>query len=301
MSAGQNDGSGQEPSLANVKLSQIQSNARGDAAINTQITMQAVLCWSEYYNGKWQATKTSDLNRPTSLGPFAAAGTDAFDRAALRLSVSEEGQALRVLLNGQGAASFLLYNTHSLPVRGEDDTTIVHAPPPSFGPLRTLDTSGQTFTANYYMGGPVLRLMLSRPMLISPIAVTVTEPLHALRNVWDAPFFYEDRRHVFYVTTAEQQVRVPDYPDYGVTVNPAAGQAARIPPLVPGASPSAQAGPGLAGDGRSAPQHVDRAPRWRFVTEDAFVPQGIGTSGRVRYGDRQIGPAGAIDDGHAEL
>ena len=24
--------------------------------------VQAVLCWSEYYNGKWQPTKTSDIN-----------------------------------------------------------------------------------------------------------------------------------------------------------------------------------------------------------------------------------------------
>jgi len=29
------------------------------------VSVQAVLCWSEYYNGKWQPTKTSDINRPT--------------------------------------------------------------------------------------------------------------------------------------------------------------------------------------------------------------------------------------------
>ena len=28
------------------------------------VTVQAVLCWSEYYNGKWQATKTSDVKAP---------------------------------------------------------------------------------------------------------------------------------------------------------------------------------------------------------------------------------------------
>ena len=31
---------------------------------HTQVTVQAVLCWSEYYNGKWQATKTSDIDLP---------------------------------------------------------------------------------------------------------------------------------------------------------------------------------------------------------------------------------------------
>src|SRR5262249_50757043 len=32
---------------------------------------QAVLCWSEYYNGKWQPTKTSDVDHPAGLGSFA--------------------------------------------------------------------------------------------------------------------------------------------------------------------------------------------------------------------------------------
>ena len=42
------------------------------AASNAQpevVTVQAVLCWTEFYNGKWQPTKTSDVNLPTTLGP----------------------------------------------------------------------------------------------------------------------------------------------------------------------------------------------------------------------------------------
>src|SRR5262249_14570938 len=55
----------------------------------------AVLCWSEYYNGKWQPAKTSDLARPTSLNPFA----NAVDRSRLRLGVRVEADALRVYVS----------------------------------------------------------------------------------------------------------------------------------------------------------------------------------------------------------
>jgi hypothetical protein len=40
---------------------------------------------------------------------------------------------------------------------------------------------------------------------------------------------------------------------------------------------------------------VDPSPVERFVTEDAYIHQGIGTSGSVMYGGKQIGPAGAMD------
>jgi hypothetical protein len=32
----------------------------------------------------------------------------------------------------------------------------------------------------------------------------------------------------------------------------------------------------------------------RFVTEDAYIRRGIGAGGAVRFGDREIGPAGAL-------
>jgi Neuraminidase-like domain len=60
-----------------------------------QVAISAVLCWSEYYNGKWQPTKTSDVNLPTSLsdpqwglGTFDASGPGSFEqstRGLLRL------------------------------------------------------------------------------------------------------------------------------------------------------------------------------------------------------------------------
>jgi len=87
-----------------------------------QVTVQAVLCWSEYYNDKWQPTKTSDVNKPTLLGQYNSIGTDTFDRSFLRLSVSEAegGNVLQVFISQQGKSWFTLYNTNSLPMRRED-------------------------------------------------------------------------------------------------------------------------------------------------------------------------------------
>ena len=58
--------------------------------------MQAVLCWSEYYNGKWQPAKTSDVDRPTLLGDVRSRRDDAFrplDAAALGISRAGRGTA----------------------------------------------------------------------------------------------------------------------------------------------------------------------------------------------------------------
>ena len=57
------------------------------------MTVQAVLCWSEYYNGKWQPTKTSDVNQPLSLSEFPVTGPGSFDRSILRLGIIEGASA----------------------------------------------------------------------------------------------------------------------------------------------------------------------------------------------------------------
>ncbi|GAB3959974.1 hypothetical protein GCM10027614_80650 [Micromonospora vulcania] len=82
-----------------------------------QIAVRAMLCWSEYYNGVWQPVSTSDPQLPTHLGSVAP-GT--FNRSALRLSSTVADGALRIDIDGAGGSFFVLYNTHSLPVRAED-------------------------------------------------------------------------------------------------------------------------------------------------------------------------------------
>lgn len=258
-----------------------------------RVTVQAVLCWSEYYNGKWQPTKTSDVNGPAVLGDFAAAGPGVFPRSDVRLSVDEVEDGLRLTVSGAGIASFLLYNTHSLPVG-----TNKPEQKPHYGTWRMLGKSSNPFTISYHSWTPDLPpVNLPREVLTDPLTRGIVEPLHPLDTPWDAPFFYEDSRHVFFVTTEEQQVMIWDYPHYGLAGGLGSYQAAKAPQLVLQADPYKQARPNFAGDGGPVSPDLgvaDPARMQRFVTEDAYIRQGIGSTGSVAYGTRQIGPAGAI-------
>ena len=62
--------------LADMPVSDLASFTAAAASNASQksVTVQAVLCWTEFYNGKWQPTKTSDVNHPTTLGQFDPAG-----------------------------------------------------------------------------------------------------------------------------------------------------------------------------------------------------------------------------------
>src|SRR5215510_7529752 len=77
-----------------------------------KVTVQVILCWSECYNGKWQPTKTSDVNHPGELGQIHPTS---FDRDGIGLMAFEDSHSseLRVSV---GRLTFLLYNTHSLPM-----------------------------------------------------------------------------------------------------------------------------------------------------------------------------------------
>ena len=89
----------QKPGTGDVDLTSLKTSDIKTDAI--KFTVQAVLCWSEYYNGKWQPTKTSDVNKPVTLATFFLAGTYAFDRSELILRVYEEGGALVVTVPTQ--------------------------------------------------------------------------------------------------------------------------------------------------------------------------------------------------------
>lgn len=270
-------------------------------SINTaapNVTIKAILCWSEYYNGTWQPTKTSDVNRPTKLGDFSPGS---FERAKLLLSVSEQGDALRVSISGQGSSSFLLYNTHSLPVRREDLPDQVYLMYLSHR-MRGLGTATDTFTITYEKPVPVLgggwdSVTLTREVLKNEIEDSTTEPRHMLEDVWEAPFFYEDSRHVFYVTTAEAIVQVPEWVEYGITLSPGFTKM-DSPPLVIKEDPRWLAEQDKRKEVPLGPDPgvVDPAPMELFLSEDAYINTVIGTKGAVTFGEVKIGPSGGLHE-----
>src|SRR5260370_32852756 len=147
------------------------------------------------------------------------------NRAALRLGITGEGDALRIFVSdspeGEGPnanwTSFLFLNTHSLP-ETEDDNTAPEYSNVNLGDVsngRLLDTSTDKLTISFeffdqrgydYGNSPSTEDVLQS---LSPTVTRTVEPLQSLGD-WNAPFFYGDGRHVFYVTPTNTPITVTD-------------------------------------------------------------------------------------------
>ena len=153
-------------------------------------------------------------------------------------------------------------------------------------PVRLLDTWSDELNVLYTkeLWGPPIK----NPLLENKIADRAVEPRHWFQSPWRAPFFYEDRRHVFYVTTKEVFVRLQKWPSYHITV--ASALYALKSPLImeeykpPGPDPYEFGPIGLA----------DPSSMKRFVSEDAYIKKGITLTSPVRLGGATIGPAGRV-------
>ncbi|MTD55247.1 neuraminidase-like domain-containing protein [Amycolatopsis pithecellobii] len=226
--------------LTRLTLQQLRGGEAGEVKVNPQ----AVLCWSEYYNGRWQPPKTSNVRAPTSFGQtFKSTGEGAFDRDMLVLGETTESDALRVRIRGKdnGASfesSFLLFNTHSLPQRREDRRD---DPPDieNFAHLiRDIKRVDDTLTVDYRTESTLTSRNVISWREDGPLRITA--PFHVayfsdelqqslLRNPWEAPFFFEDTRHTFYVTT-DRPHRTP-MDDDGFGLPPSFIEPVEIPPL----------------------------------------------------------------------
>ena len=291
--------------VGSLTLQAIKNDARNNAQDNARVKIQAVLCWSEYYNGKWQPTKTSDIDNPAELGRFAAAGNDTFDRSKLRLLSHEvEGtEALAIRIDGQGGATYFLNNTHSLPQYGDDAIPLFDIP--LLGPTRHVDVSSKSVLEVSYSDGllhfdPTGALVgqqpLDRIVLQNRYVDCSIEPRHVLADTWRAPFFYRDSRHVFYVTTATEISSIGSHPGYGITIDPGLVTTTQVPPLIIKIVPDPPV-PRFWGDGDLIGPDIGVSnpnPVRQFMSVDANIRQGLGTTGSVRFGDRLIGPAGGF-------
>jgi hypothetical protein len=279
----------QTPSTNNVSLTTLTTS---DVKSNPpQVVIKAILCWSEYYNGKWQPAKTSDVNRPTTLGTFNTFSPNVFKRDDLVLGASPENDGLRIHISGCGSSSFLMYNTHSLPVRREDAPDL----------WAFILDRWRTFTGNYQnllgfdyddlWSGVSLKRDVLKPTLPYELIWDSSEDYG-----WDVPFIMEDSRHVFYVDTQELPVWIRDYYDFGIqqeapyAVPKPPTLVLQVDPSIPKKpDPGEKIGPNVANPGV-----IDPAPVERFVSEDAYISKGIGTTATVEFNGTQIGPSGAM-------
>jgi hypothetical protein len=280
--------------IADFELQQLRELQTG-AAERPQVAIGAALCWSEYYNGKWQPTKTSDLRRPTSfsnnvLGYLTADQADEFERDArtlLRIVPSwmtppaSAPDALILAITEQESdqplGGFMFHNSHSLPVALEELYTYYELPK-GFGfglvsiglfsqlehtsqqPLRELSPVVPYTGANVSDG--LFRVTYTEPNSSVGVSNDVlgyewmprfVQPQPGYANPadgWDAPFIYENRRHIFYVRRSETVTVLPEVTYFGARP-PILRKAAAIEALrIPGqeAAPSGQgtSAPGLS-------------------------------------------------------
>jgi hypothetical protein len=95
-------------------------------------------------------------------------------------------------------------------------------------------------------------------------------------------------------------VWISNYRWYGVAMAPGVAAAEQVPPLVVQTGPSVP--PKFWGDGGPLalnPGTIDPAPIARYITEDAYIRQGLATSDTVQYSGVEIGPSGALLNGAA--
>ncbi len=217
-------------SLGNLQLGALTTLAQTNMQAQTagSVLVSAVLCWTEFYNGKWQAPKTSDPKNPTYIGAFDLSGTNSFDVARQTFSLRPGDYAV---IDGNSDPSappltlaivndtypneninsgFLLHNTHSLPIP-LDYTSV------NWLGSSTLDVEPE---ASIYNGGNLAPGTLSisynyynSPFQVNIISYTWQPRITLAPNTVEddrVPFFYEDRKRVFFVQTAVVDIPVDD-------------------------------------------------------------------------------------------
>jgi hypothetical protein len=287
------------------------------AASATNLTLQnvgAVLYFSEYYNGSWQPTKSSDVNRPLSLGSFQQGE---FDRSSLYLrpwlSADTEDETLylevstdpypavfdrlpNVKAHGhvkaesvkwgstRGGTGFALHNTHSAPVTWSDVPTTILAVPEY---VRELQTTSGLLTASYStITGSTVPTPIKVKILTGTWPESLENPQPDVTDQWFTPFFFGDPRSVFYVTTGQVLVPVSQHQRFGprpwnasVTV----GAAPSIPSIVLPGGPSQPDPPW-----ESVANSVDGSIAGNAVSFGGLVSV-IGGGTAFNFGDRSIG------------
>ena len=290
-------------SLRDVNAAELQKNMK--------VKIRASLYWSEFYNGKWQPPKTSNVNRPSDLGDFSLGDLDRFNRKELSLSSSEKVSGeltISVVYQGHFKESFTLYNTHSLPLtKDEYKQEVSNFDQPLFSFLFFVKTRHFTkdsppFSIDYF--DSILLNSFSQEVLGRAFFYEVIDPRHKLNNIFETPFFFQDRRHVFYVRPVKSKVTtLGNYLPFGVVVRQVDVRRLVVPSLVVKPAPIGLVLPRevIFPPIAIQPGAVDRSPAEGFLNNNVYIKQAIGTAGAIRFGNRLIGPGGSIDSTSGKL
>lgn len=221
-----------EKPLANTLPSEVRE-AAGEARTRVTVT----LYWSEYYHGKWQPVRTSDLNKPLVIGYFKPNNSDreeGFDREKLELRSFIKNQKLDILVTYHGnlGSLFTIHNTNSVPIIGPSYGMPINSVPSngsSFGNVRLLlgiwnvtwpshlrdfseNGSELFFFKKEYLNGNFTNTPPKYIILRNVESYQTIQPQHEVSDIFQAPFFFQDHSHVFFVESKATEIPLVLWP-----------------------------------------------------------------------------------------
>lgn len=279
--------------LTQLTTNALKSGAATDAGAQ-QLSVGAVLCWSEYVNGAWQPPRTSDPGRPLPLGAYPASGSGAFDRSSLRLSFwTRWDRGLVIWVGAKVGNGWVMTTTYTEPV--PFDEAPLDFSTGGFAPYRFVATTGGVLAVTYTSVYPMMTT--SRSLLRSTWPLTTVDTYQSGVDAWRAPFFVFDSRRAYFVQTQTQD---PQASGFGVVM---AGQAHRTPtsqPLLLKTPP--QPAPDLIGGpvpGATFPPGADAAALERFMSRSRTIDTVLRQGGTVTFDGVTLGPYGRLPEGRS--
>jgi hypothetical protein len=289
----------------------------GSTAANSQAlsSIGAVLCYSEYYNGKWQPAKTSDHDNPLIMVDFA--DYSLFDRSQFMLwpwmSQDPSDDALYIELQWAGTEprastgisagvgnGFAVYNTHSAPVPwGQLTTEVTFATPqyvrllasttPTSDPPDIVVAGYGTFDPSNPGGNPFTG---GFGLLAGTLPLSIIEAQPDVTDQWNIPFFFSDARNAFYVTTTATQISAAEFTGLMMGDAPAVDSEGAISGIAELATPSRPAvATAEIGTPSGAQRVLGLSPGLRWVLAEGNT---------VQFNGSRIGFAGSEATGSEE-
>jgi hypothetical protein len=194
-----------------------------------------------------------------------------------------------------GSKNWRIFGTRFTNSGGIVDPNIAYPPPPGSG----LNTFSIAYFKMVAIPTPQLVQASTNDILSSKVGERILAPqaipgVTDISAAWNLPFFFEDSRNVFYVTTSQAMVPAPVYLDFGLSSSTASNFASDvisnlILPQI--AALPASFAPSIS---QTSSSGADPAGIRRFVTEDAYIHAAIAATTIVSYQGVQIGPRGGV-------
>lgn len=190
--------------------------------------IEFTLCWSEFYNDKWQTKRTSDMNIPI----FLESKND-FTSNNLALNSFPEEEQLRITFSYSDqsgpkklSGSFIFYNKNSLPFLDMNNgySIVNESIWENFakGNSRSIynkkiGSNSKTLQADFH---PASGNDESHFLILHSHFHNITEPAHPIPEIFREPFFCSDHRHTFFVEMYRKyDLQVWEWPSYGFEGN----------------------------------------------------------------------------------